>query len=46
MRLGSLLLGLLAAATSATAALAAAAVASLIGGVAIFVKFPELRRME
>ena len=46
MRAGSLLLGLLAAATSATAALAAAAVASFVGGVAIFTKFPELRRME
>jgi MFS family permease len=46
MRAGSLLLGLLAAATSASAALAAAAVASFVGGVAIFAKFPELRRME
>jgi MFS family permease len=46
MRLGGLLLGLLAAATSATAALAAAAVASLAGGAAICAKFPELRRME
>ena len=46
MRVGSLLLGLLAAATSATAALAAAAVASLVGGAAICAKFPELRKME
>jgi MFS family permease len=46
MRLGSLLLGLLAAATSATAALAAAAVASLVGSAAICATFPELRRME
>jgi MFS family permease len=46
MRIGGLLLGLLAAATSATAAVAAAAVASLAGGVAICAMFPELRRME
>ena len=46
MRMGGLLLGLLATATSVTAALAAAAVASLAGGAAICVKFPELRRMD
>jgi MFS family permease len=46
MRIGGLLLGLLAAATSATAALAAAAVASLAGGAVICAKFPDLRRME
>jgi hypothetical protein len=46
MRIGGLLLGLLATATSATAAIAAAAVASLAGGAAICAKFPELRRIE
>jgi MFS family permease len=46
MRAGGLLLGLLATATTSSTALAAAAVASLIGGAAIFAKFPELRRME
>ncbi|PWB60834.1 MAG: MFS transporter [Deltaproteobacteria bacterium] len=46
MRTGGLLLGLLAAATSSSTALAAASVASLAGGAAIFLKFPELRRME
>jgi MFS family permease len=46
MRAGGLLLGLLATATTSSTALAAAAVASLIGGIAIFAKFPELRRME
>jgi MFS family permease len=46
MRIGGLLLGLLATATSATAAIAAASIASLAAGAAICVKFPELRRME
>jgi len=46
MRIGGLLLGLLATATSATAAIAAASLASLAGGAAIYAKFPELRRME
>jgi MFS family permease len=46
MRIGGLLLGLLATATSATAAIAAASLASLAGGAAICAKFPELRRME
>jgi hypothetical protein len=46
MRAGGLLLGLLATATTSSTALAVAAVASLIGGAAIFAKFPELRRME
>jgi MFS family permease len=46
MRAGGLLLGLLATATTSSTALSAAAVASLIGGAAIFAKFPELRRME
>ncbi|MBI5419206.1 MAG: MFS transporter [Deltaproteobacteria bacterium] len=44
MRVGSLLVGLLAAATSATAALAAAAVASLLAGAAVLAKYPELRQ--
>ena len=46
MRIGGLLLGLLATETSATAAIAAASLASLAGGAAIYAKFPELRRME
>ncbi len=46
MRLGSLLLGLLAAATSATTALAVTAAASLATGMAVYAKYPELRRME
>jgi MFS family permease len=46
MRIGGLLLGLLATATSATAAIAAASLASLAGGAAICAKYPELRRME
>ncbi|HZW35878.1 MAG TPA: MFS transporter, partial [Candidatus Deferrimicrobiaceae bacterium] len=46
MRTGGLLLGLLAAATSSSTALAAASVASLAGGAAVYLKFPELRRME
>lgn len=46
MRVGGLLLGLLAAATSSSTALAAAAGASLAGVAAISVKYPELRRME
>jgi len=46
MRIGGLLLGMLATATSATVALAAASLASLAAGAAICVKFPELRRME
>ena len=46
MRIGGLLLGLLADSTSTTAALATAAVASLAGGAAICAKFPELRKME
>ncbi|MBI5576864.1 MAG: MFS transporter [Deltaproteobacteria bacterium] len=46
MRLGSLLLGFLAAATSATVALAATAAASLAAGLAVYAKYPELRRME
>jgi MFS family permease len=46
MRLGSLLLGLLAAATSASTALALTAVASLAASMAICAKYPELRQME
>ena len=46
MRLGSLLVGLLASATSAPAAMAACGAASLVAGMAIHGKFPELRREE
>jgi MFS family permease len=46
MRLGGLLVGLLAAATSATAALAITAAGSLVASLLVFRKFPELRRME
>jgi MFS family permease len=46
MRLGGLLVGLLATATSATAALAITAAASLVASLLVFRKFPELRRME
>ncbi|MBI5343068.1 MAG: MFS transporter [Deltaproteobacteria bacterium] len=46
MRLGSLLLGLLAAATSASTALAVTAVASLAASLGICAKYPELRQME
>jgi MFS family permease len=46
MRLGSLLVGLLASATSATTALAIAGIASLAASVLVMGKFPELRRME
>jgi MFS family permease len=46
MRLGSLLVGLLASATSATTALAIAGVASLASSALVMGKFPELRRME
>lgn len=46
MRLGSLLIGLLAAATSVTTALAAAAVASLAASMGVYAKYPELRKME
>ncbi|MCL5965961.1 MAG: MFS transporter [Deltaproteobacteria bacterium] len=44
MRVGSLLLGVLAAALSAQAALAIAGGASLVGGVIISLKYPEIRR--
>jgi MFS family permease len=46
MRLGSLLVGLLASATSATTAIAIAGVASLAASGFAMGKFPELRRME
>jgi len=46
MRLGSLLVGLLASATSAPAAMAVCGAASLIAGLVIHGKFPELRRVE
>ncbi len=46
MRLGGLLVGLLATATSATAALAITAAGSLVASLLVFRKFPELRRME
>ncbi len=46
MRVGSLLLGFLAERTSAPVALAVAAAASLASAVAVYEKFPELRRME
>ncbi|UCD46539.1 MAG: MFS transporter [Deltaproteobacteria bacterium] len=46
MRLGGLLVGLLATATSATAALAITAAASLVASLLVFRKFPELRGME
>ena len=46
MRLGGLLVGLLATATSATAALAITAASSLVASLLVFRKFPELRRME
>ncbi len=46
LRVGSLLIGLLAAATSVTFALAASAAASLAASFGVFAKFPELRRMD
>ena len=46
MRLGSLLLGLLAAATSASTALALTAAASLAASLGICAKYPELRQMD
>jgi predicted MFS family arabinose efflux permease len=46
MRLGSLLVGLLASATSATTALAITAAGSLAACLLVIGKFPELRRME
>jgi MFS family permease len=46
MRLGSLLVGLLASATSATTALAITGVVSLAASGLVMGKFPELRRME
>jgi len=46
MRLGSLLVGLLASATSATTAIAIAGATSLAASVLVMGKFPELRRME
>lgn len=46
MRVGSLLAGLLASATSAPTALAIAGAASLAAGLALHARFPELRRME
>jgi MFS family permease len=46
LRVGSLLVGLLAAATSVTFALAASAAASLVAGLGVYAKFPELRRMD
>ena len=46
MRLGGLLVGLLASATSATAALAITGAASLVASLLVFRRFPELRVME
>ncbi|MEK6779377.1 MAG: MFS transporter, partial [Candidatus Deferrimicrobiota bacterium] len=46
LRVGSLLIGLLAAATSVTFALAASAAASLVASLGVYAKFPELRRMD
>jgi hypothetical protein len=46
MRLGGLLVGLLASATSATTALAITGTGSLVASLLVFRKFPELRRME
>ena len=46
MRLGGLLVGLLASATSATAALAITGTGSLVASLLVLRKFPELRRME
>jgi len=46
MRMGSLLIGVLAEATSVTAAIAIAAGTSLLSGLVISAKYPELRRME
>ncbi len=46
MRLGGLLVGLLASATSATTALAITGVGSLLATLLVIGKFPELRRME
>lgn len=46
MRLGGLLVGLLASATSATAALAITGAGSLAASLIVLEKFPDLRRME
>jgi len=46
MRLGSLLVGLLAEVTSATTALLLTGAASLVASLVVFRKFPELRAME
>jgi MFS family permease len=46
MRLGGLLVGLLAQVTSATTALAVTGTGSLVASLLVFRKFPELRRME
>ncbi len=46
MRLGGLLVGLLASATSATTALAITGAGSLVASLLVFRKFPELRSME
>jgi MFS family permease len=46
MRLGGLLVGLLASATSANAALAITGTGSLVASLLVLRKFPELRRME
>jgi hypothetical protein len=46
MRVGGLLVGLLASATSATTALAIAGAASLAASLLVMGKFPEIRRME
>ncbi len=46
LRIGSLLIGLLATATSVTFALAATAAASLAASLGVYAKFPELRQME
>jgi len=46
MRVGGLLVGLLASATSATTALAIAGAASLAANLLVMGKFPEIRRME
>jgi MFS family permease len=46
MRVGSLMIGFLAARTSAPGALAAAAVTSLLASLYVFAKYPDLRRMD
>jgi MFS family permease len=46
LRVGSLLMGLLADATSVTVALSVSAIASLAASLAVCAKYPELRKME